>query len=54
MTEGRECARIMGGALGELDPLCERRWEREYGDRLRGRVWCVGRVSNGEGDEGSV
>ena len=25
MTEGREWARIMGGALGELDPLCERR-----------------------------
>ncbi len=39
MTAGREWARIMGGALGELEPLSERRWEREYGERLRGRGW---------------
>lgn len=36
ITVGSECARVMGGALGELEPLCERRWERAYGDRFRG------------------
>jgi hypothetical protein len=25
MTVGSECARVIGGALGELEPLCERR-----------------------------
>ena len=29
MTVGSECARVIGGALSELDPLCERRCERE-------------------------
>jgi len=28
MTVGRECARVMGGALSSAELLCERRWER--------------------------
>lgn len=29
MTAGSECARVMGGALRELELLCERRCDRE-------------------------
>ena len=45
----------MGGAESEdeEEPLEERRCEREYGERFRGRGWWVGRESN-EGVGGSV
>jgi len=51
MMVGSECARIMGGAvLGELEPLWERRWEREKGERVRDG----GRYMADTSDEGSV
>ena len=37
-TTGEEWALVIGGADSELAELRVRRWLREYGDRLRGRV----------------
>ena len=47
ITVGSDWARAIRGALSALDPLYERRWEREYGDRLRGCGWKVAMVSVG-------
>lgn len=41
MTDGRECARVMGGAVRVLEALWERKCTCEYGDRFRSGGCCA-------------